>query len=181
LRREHNVLQPTSASYVGSGSWPCENSSACRTRRNISTKLRIMESKLLRARRSIPCWRIVSSTFRRCMSFHAGWVKFRHCMMSAARPLFRRKRKSIGGLAMSPGANKRHRPEYSSARLRKRFRGTEIMECGQRRARPYSALMPANLITLAHFCVSHAPWWQALRPCSTNGGGFSLQQKSHTD
>src|SRR5262249_55115916 len=25
----------------GDGSWPCENSSACRTRRNISTKLRI--------------------------------------------------------------------------------------------------------------------------------------------
>ena len=43
------------------------------SRRNCAPWSRIV----LRARCSIPCWRIVFSTFRNCMSFHAGWVKLR--------------------------------------------------------------------------------------------------------
>src|SRR5258706_13800270 len=41
------------------------------SRRNCAPWSRIV----LRARCSIPCWRIVFSTFRNCMSFHTGWVK----------------------------------------------------------------------------------------------------------
>ena len=40
------------------------------SRRNCAPWSRIV----LRARCSIPCRRIVFSTFRRCMSFHTGWV-----------------------------------------------------------------------------------------------------------
>src|SRR6059058_3308786 len=40
------------------------------SRRNCAPWSRIV----LRARCSIPCWRIVFSTFRNCMSFHTGWV-----------------------------------------------------------------------------------------------------------
>ncbi len=40
------------------------------SRRNCAAWSRIV----LRARCSIPCWRIVFSTFRNCMSFHTGWV-----------------------------------------------------------------------------------------------------------
>src|SRR5215510_13684355 len=48
---------------VGSGSWPCQNSDACRGRRNISAKLIIMKRNHLRRFGSIPCWRIVFGVF----------------------------------------------------------------------------------------------------------------------
>src|SRR5262249_41875007 len=60
--------------YVGSGSWLCENSSARRARRNSQRNCAPWSRIVLRARCSIPCWRIVFSTFRNCMSFHTGWV-----------------------------------------------------------------------------------------------------------
>src|SRR5260221_7310028 len=56
---------------------------------------------VLRARCSIPCWRIVFSTFRGCMSFYTARVKLGRPVMSAARPLFPRKRTFIRDLAMS--------------------------------------------------------------------------------
>ena len=65
-----------SPAYVGSGSWPCENSSARRARRNISEKLRIMRARSCCAHTArYRGWRIVFSTFRRCMSFHTARVK----------------------------------------------------------------------------------------------------------
>src|SRR5260370_13760105 len=50
------------------------------SRRNCAPWSRIV----LRARCSIPCWRIVFSTFRNCMSFHTGWVI--HVVSSAKSP-----------------------------------------------------------------------------------------------
>ena len=41
---------------------------------------------------SIPCWRIVFSTFRRCMSFHTARVKLGPQSTCATRPLRPRKR-----------------------------------------------------------------------------------------
>src|SRR5262249_39396125 len=52
---------------VADGSWLCENSSA----RAISLINCISESQIiLHTPGSIPCWRIVFSTFRECMSFY---------------------------------------------------------------------------------------------------------------
>jgi hypothetical protein len=49
---------------IGIGSWPCENSSARTTRRNISEQLTSESQIILHTRGSMPCWRIVFSTFR---------------------------------------------------------------------------------------------------------------------
>src|SRR5262245_25530140 len=52
------------------------------SRRNCAPWSRIV----LRARCSIPCRRIVFSTFRRCMSFHTGWVIHVALVASVNRP-----------------------------------------------------------------------------------------------
>src|SRR5262249_43221809 len=39
---------------------------------------------VLHTRRSLPCWRIVFSTFRECMSFHTGAMIAALCPMSAS-------------------------------------------------------------------------------------------------
>jgi hypothetical protein len=58
--------------HVRFGSWPCENSRSHRARRKISKRLRSEESNHTVPDRSMPCGRIVFSTFRRCMSFHTA-------------------------------------------------------------------------------------------------------------
>src|SRR5262249_8733738 len=51
----------------------------------------ISESQnILHTRGSMPRWRIVFSTFRECMSFHAGWVKSRHRALAGLCPLYPR-------------------------------------------------------------------------------------------
>jgi hypothetical protein len=46
---------------------------------------------ILHTRRSMPCWRIVFSTFRGCMSFHTASIRFGRPAMSVACPLSLRK------------------------------------------------------------------------------------------
>src|SRR5262245_29390549 len=57
----------------------------------------IPESQIiLHTRGSMPCWRIVFSTFCGCMSFYTGSVKIVLSVMSAARPLSPHEQTSAG-------------------------------------------------------------------------------------
>jgi hypothetical protein len=90
-------IQPMSAPGLG-----CAKTPALAPHVEISLINCISESQnILHTRGSMPGWRIVFSTFRECMSFYTGRVKPGHCMTSAARPLFHRKRKSILDLVVS--------------------------------------------------------------------------------
>jgi hypothetical protein len=71
------------AANVSDGSWLCENSSARATHRNIFDELHLWSQIILHARGSMPCWRIVFSTFRECMSFYTGSVRLGPSAMSA--------------------------------------------------------------------------------------------------
>jgi hypothetical protein len=66
LRQETVALRDFGPTYVADGSWLCENSSG-RTTRRISPSNCIPESQNIP---SMPCSRIVFSTFRECMSFY---------------------------------------------------------------------------------------------------------------
>jgi len=70
LLRCESLEPPMSQLGLGCAKTPAPAAHVETSRRNCAPWSRIV----LRARCSIPCWRIVFSTFRNCMSFHTGWV-----------------------------------------------------------------------------------------------------------
>ena len=75
--------RPRSESGLGCAKTPAPAAHVETSRRNCAAWSRIV----LRARCSIPCWRIVFSTFRNCMSFHTGWVRSVELVPFATFPL----------------------------------------------------------------------------------------------
>ena len=67
-------IRPMSDSGLGYAKTPAPAAHVETSQRDCAPWSRIV----LRARCSIPCWRIVFSTFRNCMSFCTGWVKLGH-------------------------------------------------------------------------------------------------------
>src|SRR5262249_39562474 len=90
-----------SALGLGCAKTPAPAAHVETSRRNCAPWSRIV----LRARCSIPCRRIVFSTFLRCMSFHTGWVRSGHHPSPNQCPLYpsKRTRADIG-----------HRPRHGS-------------------------------------------------------------------
>jgi hypothetical protein len=75
--------RPMSESGLGCAKTPAPAAHVETSQRNCAPWSRIV----LRARCSIPCWRIVFSTLRNCMSFHTGWVTVGHSAVSAQCPV----------------------------------------------------------------------------------------------
>src|SRR5262245_39264478 len=113
LLRCESLRPPMSQSGLG-----CAKTLAVAPHVEISPGNCIPESQIiLHTRGSMPCWRIVFSTFCGCMSFYTGSVRLGHGGMSALSPFYAQLRTLVGdaGTAAScrycckspklPGAN----------------------------------------------------------------------------
>ena len=94
-------------SGLGCAKTPASAAHVETSRRNCAPWSRIV----LRARCSIPCWRIVFSTFRNCMSFHTGWVMHGPKATSALSP-FKSQLRTLVAAARKRTPAGRRRPRW---------------------------------------------------------------------